>query len=205
MDRQLKDKAIDIKGKDYVLVSDRIIYFNDTYQDGCIQTFLLSAPDADLVVFEARIWPDVSKPDRSFTGHSQAKWGEGMVNKTAAMENAETSAIGRALGMMGIGVIDSVASADEINKTTHYDKSHSDATISNSEYELMKGTSKKTGQPYEGIKNKKTGQIHWSTQPGYDELYDKAFGFDNTEMVDTTLNDDFDRHMEDAKQWTKNY
>jgi transcriptional regulator NrdR family protein len=39
-----------------------------------------------------------------------------MVNKTAALENAETSAVGRALAMMGIGVIESIASVDEINK-----------------------------------------------------------------------------------------
>jgi tetrahydromethanopterin S-methyltransferase subunit D len=35
------------------------------------------------------------------------------------LENAETSAVGRALAFMGIGVIDSIASVDEINKTTY--------------------------------------------------------------------------------------
>ena len=35
-DKQLKDKAIDIKGKDYVLVKDRINYFNENYQSGMI-------------------------------------------------------------------------------------------------------------------------------------------------------------------------
>ena len=38
------------------------------------------------------------------------------INITAAMENAETSAVGRALAMMGIWVIDSIASADEMKK-----------------------------------------------------------------------------------------
>lgn len=37
-DKQLVDKAIDIKGKKYVLVSDRIIYFNETYPNGSIVT-----------------------------------------------------------------------------------------------------------------------------------------------------------------------
>lgn len=115
-DKQLADKAINIKGKDYVLVSDRIIYFNETYPTGMIQTTLISKPDADMVIVKAKVTPDMDKPERYFTGYSQATWGDGMVNKTAALENAETSAVGRALAMLSIGVIDSVASADEMNK-----------------------------------------------------------------------------------------
>lgn len=115
MNKQLKDKAISIKGNEYVLVKDRIIFFNATYKNGAIHTKLLSEPEAETVVVQARVYPDADT-SRYFTGLSQAKWGEGMVNKTAALENAETSAVGRALAMMGIGVIDSVASADEMSK-----------------------------------------------------------------------------------------
>ena len=116
----LNAKAIDIKGKKYVLVSDRVLYFNETYPNGMIRTHLLSNPDSELVVVKAQVIPDLTNPDRFFTGHSQAKWGDGYINKTSALENAETSAVGRTLAMMGIGVIDSIASADEIKKTTHY-------------------------------------------------------------------------------------
>src|SRR3990167_8037865 len=117
MTKDLKEKAIDIKGKQYVLVSDRILYFNETYPNGSIMTDLVSKPEDDMVVMKATIKPD--KDDiRVFTGYSQATWGEGYINKTSALENCETSAVGRALAMMGIGVIDSVASVDEINKTT---------------------------------------------------------------------------------------
>lgn len=112
-DKSLKTKAIDIKGKQYVLVSDRILYFNEHYT-GSITTELLSQPSDELVVIKATVMVD----GRSFTGHSQAKWGDGYINKTSALENCETSAVGRALAMMGIGVIDSVASVDEINKAT---------------------------------------------------------------------------------------
>ena len=114
--KNLKDKAISIKGKQYVLVSDRVIYFNDTYSSGSILTEMLSGIGDQVVIFKATVIPDVTIPDRKFTAYSQAKWGDGMVNKTSALENAETSAVGRALGMMGIGVLDSIASADEINK-----------------------------------------------------------------------------------------
>ena len=122
MTKDLKEKAIKIKGKDYVLVSDRIIYFNETYTNGSIETKLISEPSETMVVIKATVLPDVKQPERKFTGYSQAKWGDGYINKTSALENAETSAVGRALAMLGIGVIDSIASVDEIKKTTHYSK-----------------------------------------------------------------------------------
>jgi len=116
MTKDLKDKAIDFKGKLYVLVSDRVLYFNETYPDGSIITELVSQADADLVIIKATVKPNEKQ---TFTGYSQATWGEGYINKTSALENAETSAVGRALAFMGIGVIESIASADEINKTSY--------------------------------------------------------------------------------------
>lgn len=112
-DKQLKDKAIDIKGKKYVLVSDRVLYFNEQYPKGSITTELISNPSDDFVFIKATIKPDEG---RTFTGYSQATWDDGHINKTSALENAETSAVGRALAFMGIGVIESIASADELNK-----------------------------------------------------------------------------------------
>ena len=114
--KELKDKSINIKGKEYILVKDRVLYFNENYPNGKIETELLSELNSEMVVMKATITPDVDNPTRIFTGFSQATWGDGYINKTAAMENCETSAVGRALGMMGIGVIDSIASADEYNK-----------------------------------------------------------------------------------------
>jgi len=109
----LEDKAIDIKGKKYVLVSDRVVYFNETYKEGSITTEMVSRPEDDYVVVKATVKPDEK---RMFTGYSQATWNDGYINKTSALENAETSAVGRALAFMGIGVIESIASVDEINK-----------------------------------------------------------------------------------------
>lgn len=119
----LKDKAIDIKGKKYVLVSDRIIAFNNDYPNGSIQTTLISDITAEVVIIKAIVTPDIKEPGRVFTGYSQAKWGDGYINKTSALENAETSAVGRALAMMGIGVLDSIASVDEVIKATNSDHS----------------------------------------------------------------------------------
>jgi hypothetical protein len=122
--KSLADKAIKIQGKDYVLVSDRIIYFNTAFPNGSITTELVSDPESQNVIVKATARPhdEGTEYSRSFTGYSQAVKGAGFINKTAALENAETSAVGRALAMMGIGVIDSVASADEINKAKGTDE-----------------------------------------------------------------------------------
>lgn len=116
MSKDLKDKAINIKGKQYVLVADRVIYFNEEYPNGAIQTDYKMIENMFIVT--AVVIPDTKEPARRFIDHSQAVIGDGMVNKTAALENASTSAVGRALSYMGIGVIDSIASVDEINKAT---------------------------------------------------------------------------------------
>jgi hypothetical protein len=117
INKQLKDKAIDIKGKDYVMVKDRVTYFNDTYPNGSITTSIISA-DGSVVVVQAVIVPDVKNMDRKFTGVSASNPSKS-IEKMTPYEVAETSAVGRALAFMGIGVIDSIASADEMNKTIH--------------------------------------------------------------------------------------
>lgn len=111
--------TIDIKGKSYVLVKDRILAFNELYPNGSITTELISPVDSKIVVVKATVTPDVKNPSRCFSDYSQAVIGQGMVNTTAAMENASTSACGRALAYMGIGVIESIASADEMKKATY--------------------------------------------------------------------------------------
>ena len=66
------------------------------------------------MIFEATVIPDIEKLERYFTGHAEETIGSSQINKTSALENCETSAIGRALAMMGIGVDESIASADEV-------------------------------------------------------------------------------------------
>lgn len=111
--------TISIQGKEYVLVKDRVLFFNENYKNyknGAIKTEIVKYENGQVIV-RAIVIPDVSSPERYFTGMSQAKEDTGYINRTAALENAETSAVGRALAMMGIGVFDSLASADEVAKT----------------------------------------------------------------------------------------
>lgn len=135
--KRLMNKAIDLKGKKYVLVSDRVLYFNEEYPNGSIRTDMESNPESKMVIVRAEVYPDVDKPNRYFTGYSQAVIGEGYINKTSALENCETSAVGRALGMMGIGVIDSIASMDEIVKAKNTEKILTEKTNKESHLETQ--------------------------------------------------------------------
>ncbi len=103
-------KRTNIKGKDYIEVNQRILAFWELYPNGRITTELL-ADDGKRCTFKATVYDG---ENLLATGHSFEFQGAGMVNKTSYVENCETSAVGRALGMLGIGVTESIASADEV-------------------------------------------------------------------------------------------
>lgn len=109
-------KTINIKGKEYVPVVERVKEFHKIYPDGKIKTEIVSN-DENRVVVKATVF--LEKQDGSvtehFTGHSQAEWDKGMMGGVA-LEVAETSAIGRALGFANIGLLDGIASADEMRR-----------------------------------------------------------------------------------------
>ena len=74
-DEQLKNKAMTIRGKQYVLVKDRIMYFHAHFPNGSIQTELVTQPLSKYIIVKATIYPDASQ-ERSFTGYSQAIVGD---------------------------------------------------------------------------------------------------------------------------------
>ena len=90
-------------------VNERVLYFNETYTNGFIDTF--PTFNNDTVYFKATIFPDASNKDRFFTGHSF-----GSLKGEKALEKLETVAVGRALAFMGIGIVEGIASADEMAK-----------------------------------------------------------------------------------------
>lgn len=112
-DRQLKDKAIKFKDKDYVQVKDRIQYLADNYEwQYMIETSYNYFAEEKMRVVRATLTIGTCR----YTWLAQEIEGSTYINKTSALENAETSAVWRACAMAGIGVIDSIASIDEINK-----------------------------------------------------------------------------------------
>lgn len=103
-------RTTDIKGKDYAEVNQRIKAFRMIYPTGTIETEMISDVDG-VCIFRASIYDGAKL---LATGTAYEKEGSTFINKTSYIENCETSAVGRALGMCGFGIDTSVASADEV-------------------------------------------------------------------------------------------
>jgi hypothetical protein len=97
---------------DYVTVNDRMILFYKEHPQGAIQTEIISNV-ADEIIIKAYIYRD-QDDKRPCTGHAMEKAGSTFINKTSHIENCETSAVGRALAMMGYEIKKSVASREEV-------------------------------------------------------------------------------------------
>lgn len=108
--------SVDIKGKEYVEVNERIKAFRKLYPTGTIQTEMISNVNG-VCIFKAIVGyynDDATILKILGTGTAYEKENSTFINKTSYIENCETSAVGRALGMCGIGIDKSVASADEV-------------------------------------------------------------------------------------------
>lgn len=121
-------KTIKIQGKDYVTVNERVKEFHKLYPKGSIQTAIITQTENEIVM-KATVIPDCSELNRWFTGTAREVKGSGPVNKTSHFENCETSAVGRALGFLGIGIETDIASADEMAKTVTADTPISEGHI----------------------------------------------------------------------------
>ncbi len=107
-------KTTNIKGKEYVQVNERIIALRKLpeYKGFSIETEMV-AIDSDMCVMKATIRD--AKGGIAATGFAQEDRSSSMINKTSYVENCETSAVGRALGFLGIGVESSIATAEEVS------------------------------------------------------------------------------------------
>lgn len=103
-------KTINIKDKEYVPVVERVKEAHAQDKDVSITTEIISD-----TVEGVTIKATVVFKGKTFTGHSSASKKVGLM-KDVALEVAETSAIGRALGFANIGLLDGIASADEVRK-----------------------------------------------------------------------------------------
>lgn len=102
--------VVSIRGKSYQTVALRVHNFREVYPDHSLTTEILHR-DLDCVVMRAVIADPAGRV--MATGHAEEYRKASDINRTSAVENCETSAIGRALAAFGLGGTE-FASADEV-------------------------------------------------------------------------------------------
>jgi len=103
-------QRVNIKGKMYATVASRVDAFRKHFPTATISTHLIH-DDEIRVVVEAKITVDGTLLG---TGMAEEQRGKGLINTTSALENAETSAIGRSLASIGLGGSSEYASSFEV-------------------------------------------------------------------------------------------
>ena len=107
-------KAIDVKGKRYVMVNEKVKAFRTLFPEGFIHTDIISLENG-VVVMQSKAGYYENGVERVLgTGLAFERQDSSFINKTSYIENCETSAIGRALSFIYLGADDSIASAEEL-------------------------------------------------------------------------------------------
>jgi hypothetical protein len=107
-------KTTNIKGKQYVEVNERIKFFR---QDKAYEGYSLTSEIITLDDSECVILAKIHNSDNTLvaTGLAQEFKSASRINATSYVENCETSAWGRALANLGIGIDTSIASSNEVS------------------------------------------------------------------------------------------
>ena len=110
-------KTISIKGKDYVTVNERIKYIADNFEYSIASDYEYFS-EQKMWVVKATLSINKEGLAYEYVGLAQEVESSNYkdVNHTSALENAQTSAVGRACAMAGIGIDGGMASADEVQK-----------------------------------------------------------------------------------------
>jgi hypothetical protein len=156
-----KDKNGVVTVNEYAQVNERIKAFRMVYPQGSIVTQMLSN-DNGVCVFKATVGTD----DGVIlgTGTAYEREDSSFINKTSYIENCETSAVGRALGMAGFGIDVSVASAEEVeNAILNQEVTQEDAD----NYKLTFG--KYNGKTLKEVEKVDSGYIDWMLNNTNDE------------------------------------
>ena len=102
--------TVNIKGKEYVEVKTRVQWFRKNIENGCIETDHVHF-DGETIMCKTRIFIDGKLVA---TGLAHEEKNASTINKTSFVEICETSSVGRALGMLGVGIESSVDTAGTI-------------------------------------------------------------------------------------------
>lgn len=100
---------------DYALVADRITLFYQRFPSGRIVTELHSRSERE-ITFRALVFRGPEDAEPAATGWASERQGDGQINEVACLENAETSAVGRALANLGFTASIRRPSREEMEK-----------------------------------------------------------------------------------------
>lgn len=117
-------KTTKIRGNDYVTVNERVKYFRSIERyDNCAVNEEIVKLDENQIIVLVTITESVNGQVHVLSqAHAQEFITQTGVNKTSFLENAMTSALGRALGYLGIGIDAAIASKDEVENAKAMDK-----------------------------------------------------------------------------------
>lgn len=104
--------TVKIKGKDYVMVNERIKAFRNNFKGFSLETEIIDIT-SESCTMRAVVRDETGRIIA--TGTAQEQKQSSNINSTSYVENCETSAWGRALGNLGIGVDTSICSAEELS------------------------------------------------------------------------------------------
>ena len=109
--KSLNGQTISIHGKSYATVALRVAIARRVLGTALDIVTKIVSIDADKVVMQADVYIDEK---HMATGHAEENRKASRINQTSALENAETSAVGRALAFCAF-ISDGIASAEEVS------------------------------------------------------------------------------------------
>lgn len=104
-------KTLPVQGKEYAQVHQRVKAFRMVHPEGRIVTEIVSLLDKTVVI-RATVMTEDGRILGTGTAFEDRDMG--FINKTSFVENCETSAVGRALGLCGFGIDLAISSAEEV-------------------------------------------------------------------------------------------
>lgn len=148
-------KTINIKGKNYITVNERLKHFKteSTFEGWQILEQLVHIDEKE-GIFKVTI--SDKKGVEMASAHSQEYRDSSYINKTSFVENGFTSALGRALGYLGIGIDTSIASANEVQNAVKNEDNDNKKWLTEAQLNAtLKATKEQAAKVLNGFKMKK--------------------------------------------------
>ena len=133
---------IAVHGKDYAEVKEKVRAFRRVFPEGSIATKIIEV-DENHCIFKASIFNE--NGSLLAEGHAQETYATTKF-KDSMLEIAETSAIGRALGVLGIGIKGGIDSADTMRRVADKEETKNKMLICHRCGRQIRDTADKTGK-----------------------------------------------------------